>query len=535
MRLQIDVFGGMVPIIEASKLPVKNAELAENCRFDGGDLSAYNGLQSYIDTLNSGTDSLFLYAGQYWFSWPGEVNPVVSPINNDAYDRVYFTGDGAPKVTANTIATGSGAMPLASYRMGVQQPDPPVVTATNNNTEDGDTTNNTSRFYLTTYVNGFGEESMPSNITDEVEIRVPSGAEVELTLNTPTTNDQNIEFQRIYRSNGNDYQLVGQVAIGTTTFTDTLEDDELGVVLDTFSFSEPMQNMQGLTGMTNGILAGFSGYTIAFSEAYLPHAWPVEYEQTTEWPIVGIKAVGNSVVVGTEGNPYLFSGVSPDAISSQKLPLAQGCVSSRSMVDMGNYVIYASPDGLVAVSPGNASLITANIINKEIWQSYQPETIRAGLYEGKYLAFYGSSKGFIFDPQNLDFVELDFTAQAIYSDLKTDTLYFSDNDTLYGFDSADDLSYTWKKTIRLNYRSGPTVVFIDCDDPANVGFTYRVDGVELASHTNVEQTSTDQEMPYPGVFRLPGHRGKEIQITLTGSSAVHRVVLSGSINEALNG
>lgn len=535
MRLQIDVFGGMVPIVEASKLPVKNAELAENCRFDGGDLSSYSGLQSFADTLNSGTDSLFLYGDQYWFSWAGEVNAAVSPINNDAYDRVYYTGDGAPKVTANTIATGTGAMPLASYRMGVQQPDAPLVSAINNNTEDGDTTNNTTRFYLTTYVNGFGEESMPSNITDEVEILVPSGAEVELTLNTPTTNDQDIQFQRIYRSNGSDYQLVGQVAIGVTTFTDTLNDDQLGIVLDTFSFSEPMQDMKGLTAMSNGILAGFSGYTIAFSEAYLPHAWPVEYEQTTEWPIVGIKAVGNSVVVGTEGNPYLFSGISPDAISSQKLPLAQGCVSSRSMVDMGDYVLYASPDGLVAVGPGSAQLITASIINKEVWATYQPETIRAGLYEGKYLAFYGSSKGFIFNPENLDFVELNFTAQAIYSDLKTDTLYFSDNDTLYGFDSSGDLPFTWEKTIRLGYRPGPTVIYIDCDDPGNVGFAYHVDGEEVASHADVEQTSLDQGMPYPGVFRLPGHRGKEMKITLTGTASVHRVVLASSVNEALNG
>ena len=47
--------------------------------------------------------------------------------------------------------------------------------------------------------------------------------------------------------------------------------------------------MKGLTALPNGIMAGFTGKRICFSEAFLPHAWPANYRITLEEEIVGME------------------------------------------------------------------------------------------------------------------------------------------------------------------------------------------------------------------------------------------------------
>ena len=84
-----------------------------------------------------------------------------------------------------------------------------------------------------------------------------------------------------------------------------------------------------------------------FSEPNLPHAWPHEYP--IDFDIVGIATYGQYVAVLTTSFPYLFQGIDPAAMSSSKVNLPQACVSKRSIIETGNGVIYASPDGLVEI------------------------------------------------------------------------------------------------------------------------------------------------------------------------------------------
>lgn len=535
MRLLIDSFAGMVPIIEASKRPVNNADTCENCRFDSGSLSAYGGLSAIPATIRNPSQSIYLYQGNYWFSWTNDVDVVASPINDDAYARVYFTGDGYPKMTANTVATGSGTMPAISYRLGVKQPSPPTIQSISNNDQNAaGQDDDLTRFYTITYVNEFGEESMPSVLSEEITIQDPS-AIVTVALPSVGTNDQNITTVRIYRTNdsADAYQLAGSVNINVNSFVD--DGETLGIVLDSWTYAEPVQDMKGLCAMANGILAGFSGNTIYFSEAYLPHAWPVDYQQTTQDEIVAIAAVGNSVIVGTKGNPYIFSGVSPDAISGEKLEIAQACVSKQSMVDMGQYAIYASPDGLVLASSSSVSLITSGLFNKKEWQKYEPSTIKAEYYEEKYVAFYGDGKGFIFDPRNSDFVETDFTGTAMYNDLETDTLYIAQGSTLSAFDeNISTLSYSWSKTVRLNNAASPSCAYVDTINPDNVGMTISVDGVELLTYESLGGDISQVGGTAP-VFRLPAVRGREFTVTITGTADVHRVAFGTNMKSVQHG
>jgi hypothetical protein len=536
MRLVIDQPAGMIPLVEPSKLPVNNAIKAVNCRFDNGSLRPYAGLNSEVATLAVNTQTIFYYEDLHWFSWDAIIHIVESPINNDAFGRAYFTGDGTPKMTVNSVATGSGVMPVLSYRMGVRQPDVPLITSIDNNIQNeagqGD---DITTFYVITYVNAYGEEGMPSPLSTEVTKQTPE-AVVNLSFSGVANNDQNIISRRLYRVADDAYRLVAVIPLATLTYADIKLDYELGIVLDTFSFSEPMQDLEGLTIMANGILAGFSGRTVSFSEAFLPHAWPIDYQQTTAEEVVAMKAIGNSLVVTTKGKPYLFTGVSPDAISAEKIEIAQACVSSRSMVDMGEYVMYASPDGLVAISASSATVVTEGLFNKRTWAQYQPETIHAEHYEGKYVAFYGGTAGFIFDPKTKNFIELDFYAQALYNDLLTDTLYLSVSGQLRSFDeSLSSLTFEWAKSIRLDYRVSPSCAYVDLEDAATVSFKVEVDGQEIVNYASLDGVGINQLPGESPVFRLPAIRGKECVITVGGTGEVHRIAVGSNMKDVQHG
>lgn len=114
--------------------------------------------------------------------------------------------------------------------------------------------------------------------------------------------------------------------------------------------------------MPGGFLAGFAGKNVAFSEAYLPHAWNPANTLTTESEIVTIVSTTFGLVVLTKTRPYVAVGVAPDTMSLQLLDINQACLSARSAVEVDGQVIYASPDGLVSIRGNQTELITNGLI-----------------------------------------------------------------------------------------------------------------------------------------------------------------------------
>ena len=157
--------------------------------------------------------------------------------------------------------------------------------------------------------------------------------------------------------------------------------------------------LTGLTPVANGVFAGFTGKRLCLSEPFLPHAWPIDYRITLEEDIVAIGSVSNGVVALTDGAPYFVTGVDPSAMTAVKLDIAQACVNARSVVDMGDYLLYAGPDGLVAVSGGQGEVVTNGLISVKQWNDdFNPTTYRAFKHENTYVAFW-SGGGFVYDPR----------------------------------------------------------------------------------------------------------------------------------------
>ena len=540
---QIDVIGfrGEIPKLDARKLPLEAAVSAVNLRISSGDLEAWNGLLDVAASLESGhVKSIFLYENEHWFSWNEVVHAIRSPVAQDAYKRIYFTGNGAPKVTSNLIATGGDPKPVASYVLGVPAPVSEISISSvtpDPSFDSGDTSDDETRFYKMTYATEYGEEGPSSPPSTALELQSPKGDVVNLSLPSPLTNTQNITHKRIYRTvtggAGTEYLFVAQVSLATATFADNILSGGLGAVLATDDFDPPPDNMAGLVMGPNGIAAGYAENEFIPSAAFLPYAFPIAYRRTTDHNIVAQVATATGFVVVTEGYPYLFSGVSPDAMASQKLDVMQACVSGRSLVDMGEFALYASPDGLVAAGTSRAELITKDLFSRREWKSFDPETIHAYRYEEKYIAFYGDTDddgdgvgGFIFDTATGDFIKLDFYACAGYSDLLTDTLYLVVKNgasfELKAWDrGATSLLYQWKSKLYRGNFTQFSAAKISTTDPANVGFKLWADGKLVVNLSKLKSEA----------FRLPSVRANEWQFELTGTAPVRSVKLGLSLSE----
>lgn len=530
--IRIDTFRGQIPSYSPNLLPDTAATLAIDCHFDDGILNPIEQNSGTGKLVPSSTKTMFLYEDQYWFTWSDDVEAVKSPVAKDPYRRVYFTDGVYPKVTYNTIFNGSGRLPAASYQLGVPAPaNAPMITSF---TPPADQESAVTIFYLLTYVTGIGEEGAPGPVSAEVEchpVGVDNGnggvGQVVLSLQPPGTNRSNIERMRIYRTvtgaGQTEFLLVADIPISQATYTDQIPDGNLGTILETESYSMPPESMRGICNMANGIIAGFDENQILFSEPYLPYAWPEEYRQSVESDIVAIAPIGTSLVVGTKGDPYLFTGISPGNIAGQKLEIAQACVSARSMVNIGPAVIYACPDGLVAVAPDGVRLVTENIITPMQWRKMlDPSTIRAFRHEAKYVAIH-SGGAFIFDVTNGDFRKLNDSWKAGYTNPVDDSLFIlKDTEVLQFRGSQQKKNLTWKSKIFDAISKSFSCARIISDDISKVSFRLIVDNHEVMSIPagSVQQT-----------FTLPSVLGDKWQFEIQSSSRIESVKIATSKQE----
>ena len=320
--------------------------------------------------------------------------------------------------------------------------------------------------YVYTYVSAYGEEGPPSAAS--TVITTDDNQTVNLSDLQTSTNKSNSNLlkKRIYRSNTGSnttaFQFVTELALSATTYADTSNNSELAEVIpSTYHIGPPDDDtalypdgaMKGLIALPGGVMAGFVGKRICFSEPFLPHAWPVAYRITLEEEIVGIEATSNGVIVGTKSAPYLVAGTDPQSMSTIKLELSQACLNKTSMVDMGPYVIYAGPDGLVAIAGNDSNILTEQQVSASQWQStYYPSTITGFLWEGRYVGFYSTGSGyggFIFDPRagTNSLVNLDASAliRGGFTDPDDSQLYLIIGNTIKKFQgSGTALTYNWK-------------------------------------------------------------------------------------------
>lgn len=538
--IKLEAFSGISPRTGPSNLAPNQAQIARNIKLQSGELRpwrkptlAYTPGLSTPGTIyrlrNTAT------AATAWLEWSGDVNVVPGPIADTTDFRVYYTGDGTPKKTnwnlATTSGTGTKPFPNAYLQMGV-----PAPTGAPTLTPSSSTAPVETRAYVYTYVSTFGsvlEESAPSPAAS-VTVSTTGTVTVGGFTNAPAAaGGYNITALRIYRSvtgaSSVNYQYVGQVTITpstgvptSSTFVDNVTAANLGVTLPSLYYTPPPAGLQGLVAMPNGILAGFTGNQVWFSEPYLPHAWPSSYMLTVGSPIVGLGVFGQTLVVCTTSFPYLITGTTPGAMSQEKLPLMEPCVAKKSIAGDQFGVLYASPNGVVSIAPGSMDVITRPLMTRDEWSTYNPTSMLGAIYQNMYLVFYSSgtlnqSCLVLIRGDVPPMITLETQAQAVFVDSTTADVFIIGSDNLvYQLDSdpVNNLFYEWKS--KLFILSEPTN-FAAFKVQAN--WTYITDAAAYNQQV-AETVAANQAIWSSGANLLSTYNSATLNTTLLGGSTL---------------
>jgi hypothetical protein len=339
--------------------------------------------------------------------------------------------------------------------------------------------------------------------------------------------------QRIYRLNQTStgtaqYQFVAEVGINTTTFVDNIYNADLSEVLVSLEWDGAPTGIKGLIALPNGFLAGFVDNLLCLSVVNYPHAWPVSYQKPTDRPIIALGAYGTTIVVVTEGQPYLAVGNDPSNIVMEKMDIGFSCMSKRGLIQAGDIIAYPSPEGLVVIGPQTFAVVTKPLMTMQQWQAnYYPTTISAYYWEGKYVGFYngggGHQAGFIYDFKTGEFIDIDLYATAGFHDKTDGRLYLQVGNNIVKFcDSASSYrTYTYI-TKRFKYRKTAFTCgkVLAQSYPVYLSIIYP----EL-SYTYAVTVANDTP------FRLPTILSEAMDIEITGTAPVYAVFVAGAIEE----
>lgn len=460
--INVTGFLGEQPRVIPRLLAETASQRAINTRLDDGGLTPIHRTLEVDNATDAADQTIYLH-GDTWLSWAGDIDAAPAPI---AEDRLYYTGDGVPK-----MLDGENIYPLA-----LPSPIGALTAVLGGGGGAGDVV---TRIYVFTYVTEFGEESAPCVVSNQLDWQ--PGNTVTLSGFPSIPAGRNITKQRIYRSQtgqaGTYFYLIDERAASTSNYSDTVAVDAFQEALQTADWTPPPDTLSGLTSMSNGMMAGFSGKDLYFCEPYYPHAWPEKYALTTDYDIVSISAIGSTLIVLTTGQPYIAVGSVPDSVQIDKLNTNAACINKRAVVNTGFAVCFPSNNGLWAIYPnGTLKLVTAPLYNRDKWQALSPSTLVAGQHNGRYIAFYDVIVGDVRTAGSLtiDLGDSPFlsrtanVAQAVHYDQNQGALYYlvpgTTNIVRYDDPNASLETQYWKsKPFTLPYPENFGAIRIEAD------------------------------------------------------------------------
>jgi len=521
---------GVAPKITPELLPDSMAQSALNVRLHNGGVAPLKAPVTVATPTKAGTAKTLYRFGKnagealYWFKWTAPVSVARGPVAGDSEEKTYYSGDGLPKKTKFDLATGSGTeYPVAYYNLKV--PAPTVAPTLTQVATTGPAVTE-QRAYVYTNVTAWGEESAPSpasiGTADATHLLDVSG------FSALPSGSYNITLRRIYRSvsasTGTNYYLVKEIAAATANVLDNTDVAAIGEPLPSLDWDAPPDDLSGLICLPSGALCGFSGKDVCFSVIGAPYAWPQKYRLTADYNIVAVAAMGQGVVVLTDGYPYFINTGDPESASMVKLDEEQACVSARSVVPFSGGVLYASPDGLVSVAQSGVTLVTKAIYDNETWRALVPADIFAVKHDGRYYGFLASG-GFVFDLDG-HFTFHDITATAAYVDPVLDQLYVAVGTAVQKWDAGSAKTHAWKsKRWNLSALAIFSWAQIKANSFSNLTFKLYIDGV-----LQVSQAVTSAEP-----FRLPPFsRARLFEVEISGTDHWTVCAVAASLDELKN-
>lgn len=392
-----------------------------------------------------------------------------------------------------------------------------------------------ARAYTYTYVNQYGEEGPAA---EPVNLECAEGATLSLTYAVAQNGYCPISKVRIYRTSTSttDYLFVGEVLYNANTrvFTDNVSNEQLGEPISTSLYYPPDQTLRGLCVMNNGILVGFKGNELHFSEPYLPYAWNPSAIKPLPNKIMGVCPFEGGLYVTTTAYPYIITGTEPLSMTDARIPVQQGGVSKGSIASVNGQVAFASNDGIVLAQGVAASLdLSFKLFTRAEWRDWfgsKLDKMRLVSHDGSLLVWFDDGTPGVlirFEEEQLSMTRLTDVIRAAFVNPADDALYVSDGTSIKAFrtSAARKPFAWWSKDFTLPRPEN----FGACQVRGDGTLTLEVhaDGQLRHTETNLSLSDAGQK-----IVRLPsGFLARTWSVRLTGTAEVVDVVLAGTQRE----
>ena len=537
-------FLGMVPSRDLTLLPDNAAAYSQNTYLYGGSIQGFASALNVHTLANTNANNVYRiplgdpldFNNSTWIESTDPYTDVIrAPVTQDTFKRYYFF---SPSAVPNYSPLSDIQANSSRLKLGIPTPTQlPVIstiapTPSKDNTtttsitgSDGKTTTSTSpitetRSYVYTYVSMYGEEGAPSPPT-LITAQVQSTYVISVAPPTTAMNTgRRITKIRIYRTITDaagyaNYYFVTDLPVATTTFQDTLLDSSVSAnnIMESGTWTPPPDGLQGCVALANGILAAWTNEKeIWFCEPYRPHAWPAAYSISVDYKIIGLGVLGTSLVIMTEGNPYICTGVTPSSMSLSKIPAHEPCLSRSSIVSAPDGVYYAAQNGLIQVTLGGTKNVTDSFLTRQDWSGYGPSNFSSARYSSAYIAFSknsnlassNSDNGFIIDPSSpnmlFNYIKFGTPVKNIVQDEATGNALIISNGKVYNWDAPDattQFSYVWRsKIFQFPFKQQFIAAIIYFDVPTTVAIT------PTSSTRNTAQPQTFDATKQYFVFRV---------------------------------
>lgn len=529
--LSLTAFAGEIPKLLPRLLPDGFGQIARNCKLVNGGIKPYR--QPADFRVVAPGNVVFFKRGSTWFEWSKLVDVAPAPI---ASNRLYVTGDGAPKI----VVDSSTILPLA-----VPRPAAKLLLSTSGTL---DAATQTTILYTYTYVTFYDEESEPAPLSDEI-LRSP-GMNINITNFAAPPTNRAINRVRLYRSQTSasgttELYFIAELPLPTpATYIDNPEATSIQEPIPSLYYNPPPDDLQGIIALPNGMMAAFAGKKLYFSEPWKPHAWPEKYVLTTNFDIVGLGAFGQSIAVMTTGNPYVVTGVAPDAMVMERLEVNFPCLTKRGIVDLGYSVAYPAPDGLVTISAAGAQLVSRKLISRDDWLTMDPANFVSSQYEGRYMAAYsfvdrmGTRQvgTIIIDlTGEQPFISrLDDHADFMFYEIGEGKLFLLKGGVVTEFDalSRPFMSLTWRSkqfvhSGHVNYGA----LFVEAEDVSNLGDPNATPKIDISDASVLKATFPTTDSGSAGGFT--SQAGFEATVYADGRAV--RTIIRPNVVERLPG
>lgn len=400
--------------------------------------------------------------------------------------------------------------------------------------------------YVAVAVNDWGEESAPS---DPILIeRRNNGLESAAlsVVHAPDAGQRPIVgllFYRTYAGFQNaSYFLLSETPVagagGRYTLSDTTTEPATTITLAPSQayWDEPPVGAKWMAYAGNGILCAADGRDLVLTEPYRCHAWA--YRMTFPHAITGIVEADGGVLVTTTSRPYFVYGAHPEQMTQQAINAEQAGITGRAMARIEGAAVYASNDGLVRTSGGQASITESQqLFTRTDWRERyktQLSTMTLSAWDGRLFG--------IMDGQSDGHFVLSFGEASSYAHLDagraltgiaisatTDETYLLYPDGFAEFGDGGEMALQW---LSKRHEYPQPVAFAACILRCRGTFevTFLRDDVPVHTESVTHATAAER------AFRLPAvGKGARWQIRIAGTGTFSRIELGASFGELKNG